>query len=736
MESKYNPQNYEKVILSKWLESKIYHSEAHTSKKPFTIVIPPPNVTGVLHMGHALNNTYQDILIRYNRMTGKNSCWVPGTDHAGIATQNVVEKKLHKENKSRHDLGREKFIEEVWDWKEHHGNYIIDQLKKLGCLCDWDRERFTMDEGLSKAVFSAFSNYYEKGLIYRGDFIINWCPRCQTALSDIEVEHTEKQGNLYHIKYFIKDSDEFIVVATTRPETMLGDVAVAFNPKDERYFHLKGKKLILPVVEREIEVIWDDYVDKSFGTGAVKVTPAHDPNDFEMGLRHNLKPVLVMTEDGKMNSNTPERYHGVDRFEARKMILNELKEKDLLVKIENHNHNVGHCYRCDTVVEPYLSKQWFVSMKPLAKKAIEAVETGEIEFIPERWKKVFLDWMYNIRDWCISRQIWWGHRIPVYYCSECDEIMVSINKPEKCSKCDSSEIYQDEDVLDTWFSSALWPFSTLGWPENTADLDYYYPTSTLITAPEILFFWVARMIMSGYEFIGKKPFSKVFLTGTVRDETGRKMSKSYGNVIDPLKIIDEYGADALRFTLMVITAQGQDVFLSDDKFQIGRNFANKLWNASRFVITNMNDFNPEFDKEKLDIIDRYILGKLYLTASEASKSLNEFRFDIYSKKIYEFVWDDFCDWYIEGIKPEIYSENKQSNKIKVALYILDSILKLLHPVMPFITEEIYTHLTKRNNSLVEESYPEFSENPYIKDIEQFEVIRNIVREIRNMKNES
>ncbi len=737
MDTKYNPSGYEQKLLEKWLSNNTFHSEPDKKKDPFTIVIPPPNVTGVLHMGHALNNTYQDILIRYRRMSGLNACWVPGTDHAGIATQNVVEKKLAKEGKSRYDVGREAFIEDVWEWKKHHGDYIIDQLKKIGCACDWERERFTMDEGLSKAVFTAFQHYYEKGLLYRGHRIINWCPRCQTALSDIETEHQELPGKLYHVKYPIKDSDEFITVATTRPETMLGDVAVAFHPDDERYHHLKGKKIILPIVNKEIEVVYDEYVDREFGTGAVKITPAHDPNDFEVGKRHDLEPVLAMNEDGTMNENAGE-LEGLDRFVARKKVIEILKEQGLLVKVEENPHNVGHCYRCDTIVEPYLSKQWFVNMKPLAEKAIEVVEQGRIKFTPERWKKVFLEWLYNIRDWCVSRQIWWGHRIPVYYCQDCDEIMVSANSPEKCTKCGSTNIKQDEDVLDTWFSSALWPFSTLGWPEKTKDLEYYYPTSQLVTAPEILFFWVARMIMSGMEFMGDIPFSEVFLTGTVRDETGRKMSKSLGNVIDPLKIIKEYGADALRFTLMVITAQGQDVFLSDEKFQIGRNFSNKLWNASRFVISNLEEYNTEFNKDNLDILDSFILTRLEKTKETISAAYKDFRFDVLSKSIYEFIWDDFCDWYIEGIKPYIYGKKEDDgNKMKVACYVLDNALRMLHPVMPFITEEIHNHLTKVEKSLIDEKYP-IKDDQLIdeENLTEFKKIQGIVKEIRNLKAQS
>ncbi len=593
----YDPKATEDKWYKYWEDKKLFKALISKEKKPYTIVIPPPNITGILHMGHALNNTIQDILIRYKRMQGFEALWLPGTDHAGIATQNVVEKKLAKDNLKRQDLGREEFLKRVWKWREEYGSTIIKQLKKLGSSCDWSRTRFTMDQGLSNAVVEVFIALYNKGLIYKGDYIVNWCPRCHTALSDEEAQHRDVDGMLYHIRYPIKDTKDHVVVATTRPETMLGDVAVAFSPSDKRYKHLKGKKLVLPVLDRELNAIFDRLVDPKFGTGALKVTPAHDPVDFQLGIAHNLKSINVMNEDATMNSLASADYEGMDRFECREALLEALKERGLLVKAEPHRHAVGHCYRCHTMVEPRLSKQWFVKMKPLAEKAIEAVKKKKIRFHPARWTKVYLNWMENIRDWCISRQIWWGHRIPVYYCKECSKdekqgMIVSKAKPDKCPSCGSSQIEQDPDVLDTWFSSWLWPFSTLGWPDKKGDLKYFYPTDTLVTAQEIIFFWVARMIMAGFEFMGKAPFKDIYIHGTVRDATGTKMSKSLGNIIDPLEIIEQYGADALRFSIISITAVGQDVFLSKERFEMGRNFANKIWNASRLVLMNL-------DKDKI-----------------------------------------------------------------------------------------------------------------------------------------
>jgi len=746
---RYNPKDHEESIYSKWENSGLFHQEPDSSKEAFTIVIPPPNVTGILHMGHALNNTLQDILIRWKRMQGDASLWVPGTDHAGIATQNVVEKSLREKGVTRQQLGREKFVDEVWKWREKYGNTIIMQLKRLGASCDWERTRFTMDKGLSEAVMEAFVRLYDKGLIYRGNYIINWCPRCQTALSDEEAPHKDVEGKLYYILYPFKEipghQDTMtpgVVVATTRPETMLGDVAVAVNPKDRRYKKLIGKKLILPIMEKEIEIIADDFVDKKFGTGAVKVTPAHDPNDFEMSKRHGLEPVKIMRPDGKMNENAS-RFNGMDRFEARKLIVAELEEKKLLIKTEKHEHAVGHCYRCHTVIEPYLSLQWFVKMKPLAGPAIEAVKSGKIKFYPKRWTKVYLNWMENIRDWCISRQIWWGHRLPVYYCRKCGAVIVSKTRPVKCAGCNSDDIYQDEDVLDTWFSSWLWPMSTLGWPEKTKDLEYFYPTSVLVTAPEILFFWVARMIMSGKEFMKEIPFSDVYIHGTVRDVTGKKMSKSLGNIIDPLEIIDGFGADALRFSIISITSAGQDVFLSKDKFEIGRNFANKIWNASRFVLANVGTPGHQGtrapEKENMSIADRWILSRLNRTIEAVTKALKSYRFNEAEGLIYDFFWHDFCDWYVEMVKPEIIghkdtrTQGHHEKTKKILIYVLENSLKLLHPFMPFVTEAIWQNIQERESIMVA-PWPEADKHYIDKKIESdMETAKNIIVNIRNIR---
>ena len=744
---RYNPKDHEESIYSKWENSRLFHAEPDTSKKPFTIAIPPPNITGILHMGHALNNTLQDILIRWKRMQGFASLWVPGTDHAGIATQNVVERSLREKGVTRQGIGRDKFVEEVWKWREQYGSTIIRQLKRLGSSCDWERTRFTMDKGLSEAVLEAFVQLYNKGLIYRGNYIINWCPRCQTALSDEEAPHQDIEGKLYYILYPFKDgigqeakSMEGVVVATTRPETMLGDVAVAVNPKDRRYKKIIGKKLILPIMEREIEIIADDFVDKKFGTGAVKITPAHDPNDFEMAKRHALEPVRIMGPDGRMNENAS-RFNGIDRFEARKLIVAELEEKKLLVKIKKHDHAVGHCYRCHTVIEPYLSLQWFVKMKPLAGPAIEAVKSGKIKFYPKRWTKVYLNWMENIRDWCISRQIWWGHRLPVYYCQKCDAVIVSKVAPEKCQKCGSSELKQDEDVLDTWFSSWLWPFSTLGWPEKTKDLEYFYPTSALVTAPEILFFWVARMIMSGMEFKKDIPFSDVYIHGTVRDATGKKMSKSLGNIIDPLEIIDGFGADALRFSIISITSTGQDVFLSKEKFEIGRNFANKIWNASRFVLMNVGsqELNGISAEEKdFSIVDKWILSRLNRTIDAATKALKNYRFNEAEALIYDFFWHDFCDWYVEMVKPQIIgksAEERGQRTERILIYVLENSLKLLHPFMPFVTEAIWQSIKERESIMVSK-WPEAEKRYIDKKIESdIELVKEAIVNIRNIRSD-
>ena len=736
---RYNPKDYEESIYSKWEKNGFFHQEPDPAKKPFTIVIPPPNVTGILHMGHALNNTLQDILIRWKRMQGFAGLWVPGTDHAGIATQNVVERSLKEKGVTRQELGREKFVDEVWKWREQYGNTIIRQLKRLGASCDWERTRFTMDKGLSEAVLEAFVRLYDKGLIYRGNYIINWCPRCQTALSDEEAPHQDVEGKLYYILYPSKDG-EGVVVATTRPETMLGDVAVAVNPGDKRYKKLIGKKLILPIMEKEIEIIADDFVDKKFGTGAVKVTPAHDPNDFEMAKRHGLEPVRIMRPDGRMNENAA-RFNGMDRFEARKLIVAELEEKKLLIKIEKHDHAVGHCYRCHTVIEPYLSLQWFVKMKPLAEPAIEAVKSGKIKFYPKRWTKVYLNWMENIRDWCVSRQIWWGHRLPVYYCLKCEAVMVSKIAPEKCNKCGSLELKQDEDVLDTWFSSWLWPFSTLGWPEKTKDLEYFYPTSVLVTAPEILFFWVARMIMSGLEFKKDIPFSDVYIHGTVRDATGKKMSKSLGNIIDPLEIIDGFSADALRFSIISITSAGQDVFLSKEKFEIGRNFANKIWNASRFVLMNAGEQardGASAQAKDLSIADKWILSRLNRTIEAVTKSLKNYRFNEAEALIYDFFWHDFCDWYVEMVKPEIMvqgSGTEAGRTKEILIRVLEDSLKLLHPFMPFVTEAIWQNIKERESIMVSK-WPEPEKSRVNKQIESdMEAVKEAIVNIRNIRSD-
>ena len=718
----YTPKEVEDRLYKIWEEKGYFRGTPDLSKKPYSIVIPPPNITGILHMGHALNNTIQDILIRFKRMQGFQAEWMPGTDHAGIATQNVVERKLAKDKIKRQDLGREKFVSEVWKWREEYGSTIIRQLKKLGCSCDWERTRFTMDEGLSEAVLEVFIRLYEKGLIYRGNYIINWCPRCQTALSDEESEHKDVDGMLYHIKYMVKGSakDDFVIVATTRPETMLGDVAIAVNPKDKRYKDLKGKTVILPILDRELKVIFDNMVDLKFGTGALKVTPAHDPVDFGLGQKYGLEQINIMNDDATINSIGGD-YEGMDRLEAREAIIDDLKARGLFVKSEPHRHAVGHCYRCHTMVEPRLSPQWFVKMKPLAEPAIAVVKAGEIKFYPERWTKVYLDWMENIRDWCISRQIWWGHRIPVYYCKKCqsaDEqksevrgqkseskegVIVSRTKPEKCPKCGGTEIEQDPDVLDTWFSSWLWPFSTFGWPKDTPELKYFYPTDSLVTAQEIIFFWVARMIMAGLEFKKAIPFKNVYIHGTVRDITGTKMSKSLGNVIDPLDMIEKYGTDALRFSIISITSQGQDVFLAEGKFELGRNFANKLWNASRFILINMKpeyckaDLCVFFKDSDLSLSDRWILSRFYSTLGLVTKCLDEFKFNDAANAIYEFLWHEFCDWYIEISKPNLNEKDTQ-----LILYkILEKSLRMLHPVMPFVTEEIWQKLPREKDGTAE-----------------------------------
>ena len=704
MEKNYDPDAIETRWYRFWVEKGLFHSDASRRGDPYCIVIPPPNVTGILHMGHALNNTIQDILARWRRMQGRNVVWMPGTDHAGIATQNVVERALLEEGKTREDLGREEFLKRVWAWREEYGSTITTQLKRLGASCDWDRERFTMDEGLSNAVAEVFVRLHEKGLIYRANYIINWCPRCQTALSDEESEHQDEDGKLYYIRYRIAGQAgdggrDHVTVATTRPETLLGDVAVAINPQDVRYRDLAGRTIVLPVLGRELVVVEDDFVDPEFGTGIVKVTPAHDPNDFEMGQRHGLTPVNIMNGDGTMNEEAGP-YRGMDRFECRRKIVKQLESEGLLENVVAHHHAVGHCYRCDTVVEPRLSPQWFVRMAPLAEPAIEAVKSGRIRFVPPRWTKVYLEWMENIRDWCISRQIWWGHRIPIFYCDACGHEWASKGSPASCPKCNASGVRQDEDVLDTWFSSWLWPFSTFGWPETCADLSFYYPTADLVTASEIIFFWVARMVMAGMEFMGDIPFSGVYIHGTVRDDRGLKMSKSLGNSIDPLTIIEKFSADALRFSLMMITATGQDVFLSNDKFEIGRNFGTKLWNAARFIRMQDGSANagrcdpslaPQLDADSLSPDDRYILAGLQEAIRDCNSGLEKYRFNDAALALYEFVWHQFCDWYVEYSKHILYEgpEERKRQVLDIMHYVLSGALRLLHPVMPFITEELW-----------------------------------------------
>lgn len=734
----YDPASFEDRLYNEWVEKGYFHAEIDPDKEPFTIVIPPPNVTGQLHMGHALDETLQDILIRYKRMQGYSALWVPGTDHAGIATQIKVEESLRvNEGLTRYDLGREKFLERVWDWKNHFGNRIINQLKKIGSSCDWDRERFTMDEGCSKAVREVFVNLYNKGLIYQGSRIINWCPHCITALSDAEVEHAEQAGHFWYIKYPIKDSDEYVVVATTRPETMFGDTAVAVNPEDERYKHLVGKTLLLPLTDREIPVIADEYVDKEFGTGCVKITPAHDPNDFEVGKRHNLENIKVLNDDATVN-HYGGKYEGMDRYEARKKMVEELDALGLLVKVEEHTHNVGQCYRCGTTVEPIISKQWFVKMKPLAEPAMEAVKNGEIKFVPERFSKTYMNWMENVYDWCISRQLWWGHRIPAFYCDGCGETFVSKEDMTVCPKC-GGKLRQDEDVLDTWFSSALWPFSTLGWPEKTPELDYFYPTSVLVTGYDIIFFWVSRMIFSGLEHTGKKPFEHVFIHGLVRDSQGRKMSKSLGNGIDPLEIIDKYGADALRFTLATGNAPGNDMRFYTERVEASRNFANKIWNASRFTLMNLDIAENKLPDEKdLQLEDKWIISKYNTVVKEVTENLDKFELGIAVSKLYDFIWDNFCDWYIELVKPRLFDkENPTAETAQYVLtYVLSNTMKLLHPFMPFITEEIWQHLPHEGESIVISSYPVYDENLYFeKEEKQMEIIMSAITAVRNRRSE-
>lgn len=734
LDKSYNPKAIEDDIYKMWNDGGYFTPSPENKKPPYTIVIPPPNVTGQLHMGHALDETLQDILIRFKRMNGYNALWVPGTDHAGIATQIKVEENLRvNEGLTRYDLGREKFLERVWDWKNKYGNRIINQLKKLGCSCDWTRERFTMDEGCSKAVKEVFVSLYEKGLIYRGHRIANWCPNCKTALSDAEVENPEQQGAYWHIKYFVKDSDEYVVVATTRPETLFGDTAVAVNPEDKRYAHLVGKTVIVPFVNREIPVITDEYADMEKGTGCVKITPAHDPNDFLVGERHNLEQINVMNDDATLNE-VAGKFCGMDRYAAREAIVKELEESGALLKVEPTVHNVGVCYRCGTTVEPLISDQWFVKMEPLAKPAIEAVKNGTIKFVPENQSKKYFNWMENIHDWCISRQLWWGHRIPAYYCDKCGNMTVSKEEVPVCPKC-GAQTRQEEDVLDTWFSSALWPFSTLGWPEKTKDYDYYYPTSTLVTGYDIITFWVSRMIFSGLEHTGKAPFDTVLIHGLVRDEHGKKMSKSSGNGVDPLGVIDKYGADALRFTLVTGNSPGNDMRYSDKKVEASGNFANKIWNASRFMLMNLDDDTKPGIPEQLGIEDKWILSKYNTAVKEITANIEKFELGVASAKIYEFVWDILCDWYIELIKPRLFEKGSQSNKNaqSVLLYVLSGTLKLLHPFMPFITESIWSHLGYDHPIIVSEWPKENPELDFASECASMERIISAIRALRNTR---
>ena len=740
LEGKFEPQTFEEEIYKNWNEKGYFKPSDDKTKKPYTIVIPPPNITGKLHMGHALDETLQDILIRYKRMQGFNTLWVPGTDHASIATEAKIVEKLKTEGITKEELGRDGFLKRAWKWKEEYGGTILNQLKKLGCSCDWSRERFTMDEGLSNAVTEVFIDLYNKGLIYKGKRMINWCPYCNTSISDAEVEYEEEPTHLWHVKYPVKGEEgKFVIVATTRPETMLGDTGIAVHPDDERYKDLVGKTVILPIMNKEIPIIADEFVEKEFGTGAVKLTPAHDPNDYQAALKHNLEIIPVFDEEFKMNNLVPE-YKGMDMYEAREKIVERLQKEGYLVKIEDYNHNVGKCYRCHHTIEPHISEQWFVKMEPLAKPAIEAVRTGKVEFVPERFDKIYYNWMENIQDWCISRQLWWGHRIPAYYCQECGEVIVSKEEPHKCTKCGSTNLKQDEDTLDTWFSSALWPFSTLGWPEQTEDYKYFYPTSTLVTGYDIIFFWVARMIFSALEHTGQVPFDKVFIHGIVRDSLGRKMSKSLGNGIDPLEIIAKYGTDALRFSLVLGISPGNDIRYMPEKLESASNFANKLWNASKFVLSNMPENGSKLAEDKLPANlcyeDKWILSKLNKLVKEVTNNLENFELGIATQKVYDFIWNEFCDWYIEMVKSRLYDENCTTKF--AAQYTLNKVLKdslkLLHPVMPFVTEKIYMQLYHNDESIMISKWPEYTESlSFEKEEEQIEKLKTIIVGIRNLR---
>lgn len=739
--SKYNPKEFEDKIYNIWMEENCFRAETNKDKKPFTIVMPPPNITGQLHMGHALDMTLQDVLTRWKRMQGYEALWLPGSDHASIATEvKVVDKLKKEEGKTKEDIGREEFLKRAWQWKEIYGGRIVEQVKKLGNSCDWSRERFTMDEGCNEAVKEFFIKLYNKGLIYRGHRIINWCPDCHTTLSDAEVEYEDMPGKYYYVKYpYVDAPDEYFVVATTRPETIFGDVAIAAHPDDERYKHLIGRKVIVPLVGREIPIIADEYPDMTKGTGALKITPCHDPNDFEIGLRHNLEQINCFNEDGTMNEEAG-KYNGMDRFECRKEFVKALEENGFMLKIENTEHNVGTCYRCHNIVEPRVSDQWFVDMKPLAEPALQAGLKKEVEFVPERFTKIYTHWLENIRDWCISRQLWWGHRIPAYYCQECGEMMVQKNAPDKCSKCGSTNIKQDEDVLDTWFSSALWPFSTLGWPNETEDFKYFYPTDVLVTGYDIIFFWVVRMVFSALEMTGESPFKHVFIHGLVRDAEGRKMSKSLGNGIDPLEVVDQFGADALRFMLMTGISPGNDTRFNNDRLESSRNFANKLWNASRFVLMNIDGdlIDEDTAKNNYKIEDKWIISRVNKATKEITDNLDKFELGMGAQRVYDFIWNEYCDWYIEIVKPRLYGDDKadKDTAIFVLIKVLKDMLKLLHPFMPFITEEIWSFLPDTSTRLVKSQWPLYAEEENFENAEKnMEFIMEAVRSIRNTRAE-
>ena len=742
MQKTYNPKDFEARIYAHWMEKGEFtpdrEKDKQAGKKPFTIVMPPPNVTGNLHMGHAMNNTLQDILIRFKRMRGYSALWIPGTDHASISTEVKVVEKLRNEGKSKDGLGREKFLEAAWAWTEEYGGNIKNQLKKLGVSCDWSRERFTLDEGLSAAVEEMFIRLYNKGLVYQGDRIINWCPHDKTALSDAEVEHEEQEGKMWTFRYPIDGEDDAIMISTTRPETIPGDLAIAVNPDDERFTNYVGKHAVIPVIGRKIPIIADSYVESEFGTGAVKITPSHDPNDFEVGARHDLGQLLIMDEEARLNENAG-KYAGLSREEARKAIIKDFDEGGYLVKIDDHHNAVGHCERCKTVIEPMLSKQWFVAMEELAKPALEAYEKGELHFVPERFGKIYTHWLENIRDWCISRQLWWGHRLPVYYCDDCGEVMVSKEAVHTCSACGGKNIRQDEDTLDTWFSSALWPFSTMGWPDSTPDLDYYYPTDVLITGYDIIFFWVIRMVFSALEITEELPFTDVYLTGLIRDEQGRKMSKSLGNGIDPLDVIDQYGADALRFTLITGSTPGNDMRFSYKRVENNRNFCNKLWNASRFVLMNLPEdfYDAKVMKDKLHSEDRWILTRVDETIVEVQEKIEKYDIGMAAEAVHDFIWDEYCDWYIEMVKPRLYGDDIEDREVVygVLLDVLEKILKMLHPFMPYITEEIYAFLPSTKGDLIVSDWPESGIYSYHDDVEKISILREAIRGIRNAKAE-